>query len=80
MAKRIANRRDGTGMDKPKNGGINPIYLATLQANGLACTECGIDFRRVNVVSVSVATSETGRQLFACKSHGIEPEKNGEEC
>jgi hypothetical protein len=69
-------------MGKPESGARNEavlyLYIATLQANGLACTVCGIDFRRANgVTSIPVGRSASGAQVFACESHGTEPEKNG---
>jgi hypothetical protein len=40
--------------------------LASAQADGLACVECGTDYLRVPVRHVPVGRSVTGSQVFAC--------------
>jgi len=40
--------------------------LTPLQADGLACVECGADYLRVRVPQVPVGRSVTGSQVFAC--------------
>lgn len=45
------------------------LYRITLQANGLACTVCGTDFRSGRVARVQVGTSDKGAKLFDCEAH-----------
>jgi hypothetical protein len=40
--------------------------LSALQADGLACVACGVDYFRVHVPHVPVGRSVTGSQVFAC--------------
>lgn len=40
--------------------------LSDLQADGLACTTCGVDYLAVPTPHVPVGRSATGSQVFAC--------------
>ena len=40
--------------------------LAPVQADGLACVACGVDYLQVPVPHVPVGRSETDSQVFAC--------------
>jgi hypothetical protein len=40
--------------------------LSALQADGLACVACEVDYLRVRVPHVPVGRSVTGSQVFAC--------------
>jgi hypothetical protein len=42
--------------------------LNRLQADGLACVVCGVDYLRVRVPHVPLGWSVTGSQVFACVS------------
>jgi len=49
---------------------MNPEEIITdltpLQADGLACVVCQVEYLRVRVPSVPVGRSHTGSQVFAC--------------
>lgn len=40
--------------------------LTALQADGLACVTCGVDYLIVQTPHVPVGRSATGSQVFAC--------------
>ncbi|PKW14291.1 hypothetical protein [Saccharopolyspora spinosa] len=40
--------------------------LTALQADGLACVVCEVNYLYVQVASVPVGRSKTGSQVFAC--------------
>lgn len=40
--------------------------LTPVQADGLACVECGVEYLHARVPHVPVGRSETGSQVFAC--------------
>ncbi|GGU46891.1 hypothetical protein [Lentzea flava] len=48
------------------NGDTIITALTPLQADGLACVECRVDYFRVRVPHVPVGRSVTGSQVFAC--------------
>lgn len=43
--------------------------LSELQADGMACVVCGLDYRRDGTPHVPVGRSPSGSQVFACTGH-----------